>query len=500
MRTPFLIGSLVLLSLASVAQGQVNPDGSLSGPGPATPAPDGPGYVENDATVSVTFDDLAPGEAVAMDRYLPQGMQVTIGPDSTTSGFIRGSDGGPCNATVSIQSEPFVGPSILLRFPGGVSSVSLVSGDFGPSDQDTITVTAYSDDALSNVVATQTQVLAGGIGSSCLPFSVSGELIKAVEVISRGDFVNSVFVDTVIFETITMEVSLEKRGRTQIESGNNYSENTKLRATVVYGPGHSRAGQRVRSYNGPIRFTEEPGTTYYNGANGATSLPLTVNASSGQVEVTLKSVSDANSAPGPVDAMIRAEETGLTPQAATNPLSVDQWVDENRDGFIDWLDDGSSTIHGCARRQAGEVGTVQGRVTSVGPESNWTVCGTTPNNVASRSPIFISPICNTPNVHRLNTNNELGVTVLHEGRHAWQISQRSDTRKGTNDDGNRATLANDDDGDFFLEVVDFASANQITEAANGSGDNSSDGANAGVPFWEIEAEAYGQNHRNTCPW
>lgn len=500
MRTPFLIGSLVVLSLASGAQGQVNPDGSFSGPGPATAVPDGPGYVETDATVSVTFDDLAPGEAVALDRYLPQGMQVTTGPDSTTSGFIRGSDGGPCNATVSIQSEPFVGPSILLRFPGGVSSVSLVSGDFGPSDQDTITVRAFSDDALSNVVATQTQVLAEGIGPTCLPFTVSAELIKAVEVISRGDFVNSVFVDTVTFETIDMEVRLEKRGRTQIESANNYSENTKLRATVVYGPGHARAGQRVRDYNGPITFTEEPGTTYYNGADGASTLPQTLNASNGQVEITLKSVSNTNSAPGPVDAMIRAQETGLTPQAATNPLSVDQWVDENRDGFIDWLDDGTSTIHGCARGQAGEVGTVQGRVTSVGPDANWTRCGSTPNNVANRSPILISPICGTPNRHRLNVTNELSDTVLHEGRHAWQISQRSDTRKGTNDDGNRATLANDDDGDFFLEVVDFASANQITEAANGSGDNSSDGANAGIPFWESEAATYAGNHRNTCPW
>jgi hypothetical protein len=502
MRIPFWIVGLCFSCLASIALGQqgvVNPDGSMAGPGPSPP-PSNQGFTQDQSVVTVTFDDLGFGEAVARDRYLAQGLLVETGPDSWVSGYVAGSGSGPCNSTSSIMTEPFVGPSILLRFPEGASSVTLESGDFGPSDEDTIMVAAYSDDALTSVVAFQSQDLAGGSGSSCLSFTVSASTIKAVEVISRGVFANSVFVDTVSFEPIRMEVRLEKRGRTQIEEGNNYSENTRLRATVVYPAGHPRAGQRVRSFNGQITFSEEAGTTYYDGANGATLLPQTVNASNGEAEILLKSVSDAASSPGPIDAQIRAEGPGLTPQAATNPLSVDQWVDENRDGFIDWLDDGSEAIHDCARDQDGEVETVQGRVTSLSQESDWTVCGTTPIQVANRSPIFISPICGMPNVHRLNTDNELSTTVMHEGRHAWQLSQRSNTRRGINDDGNRATLSNDDDLDFLLEVVDFASANGITEAANGTGDNADDGAGAGIPFWEVDAETHGRNNRNLCPW
>jgi hypothetical protein len=486
----------VLIPNLAFAQVLVHPDGSADPVSKSLRTPSSSGVIVQKATTTLTFDDLGIGESVARDRYAAQGVLIEIGPGSTTSGFVTGSQAaGPCNGTVSIQTEPFVGPSFLFRFPEGASDVMLSSGDFGPSDQDVITLKAYGDDALTTVVASNTVTLAEGAPTSCLQLSVAATRIAAVEVTSAGTFPNSVFVDDLTFTpSPKFVVVLEKRGNTDIEVANHYSENTKIRATVVYPPSHPRAGQRVGDFNGTITFEEDAGTTYYNGADGATTLPMSVQASSGRAEIEIKSVSNSDNVTGPIDARIRARGTQLQEDPATNPLAVDQWVDENSDGFIDWLEESATAIHRCFNRQSGEVGTVESKVSRL--EQTLTACGTTPAQLANRSPISISPVCGTPNRHRLNVTNELSDTVAHESRHAWQNSERNRS-VGTDDDRNSSTPRNDDDLDFFLEVVSFTSASLITEAVSGTGEATADAG--GRAAWETDAPNYAGVHRNTCP-
>lgn len=292
------------------------------------------------------------------------------------------------------------------------------------------------------------------------------------------------------------DVQLTRVGRTSIEAANQYSENSRLRATVVFPAGHPQAGRVDRNFNGMVTFTEVPGTAYYDGNNGATLLPQTVQASAGVAEIEIKSVSNSNNVTGPVDARIRADGQGLTPQASTNPLSVDQWVDENSNGFIDWLYQWTASIDRCARGQAGEVGTVAAHVGRI-VQYSGTDCGATTGSVAAHTPIRISPVCRSPNAHRLNTGGELTDTVLHEARHAWQFSERGRS-SGNNDDRNSATPRNDDDLDFWLEIVSLTTANSITEAAGGTGDTTPN-PNAIQNGWEVDAPNFAGRFRNVCP-
>lgn len=292
------------------------------------------------------------------------------------------------------------------------------------------------------------------------------------------------------------QVKLQKRGKTVIEAGNNYSENTTIEATVVFPPGHPKAGKVVSDFNGIITHEEDSGRTpYYDGVNGATRLPMAVQAKNGKAKIVLKSVSNSTGISGPIDARVRATAAGLDRDTSTNPLSVDQWIDENRNGFIDWLEGHSKDILMCAKSKPGEVGTVAKKVSKISQETGGD-CGTTPIQLSEKSPIRISPVCGPGNRHRLNVNNELVDTVLHEARHAWQNSQRA-RRVGVDDDRNSLTPQNDDDGDFFLEVVEFASANIITEAVSGSGDNSPDAG--GVTQWETDAPNFAGGNKGLCP-
>jgi len=192
----------------------VNPDGSETLG--TLPTGNLPLPVGSPTSITVDFNDLAPEQVVAPDRYLTLGLRIEIGPSSTTSGVVEGSlTAVPCDGTRSIKTEPFIGPSFLLRFPHGVTSVSLDAGDTGPSDSDLIIVKAYSDDALETLIDTDIGSLAQGAPTGCVRLSVQATditLIKAVEITSEGVYVlssnspsgvssypNSIFVDNVTF-------------------------------------------------------------------------------------------------------------------------------------------------------------------------------------------------------------------------------------------------------------------------------------------------------------
>ena len=196
------------LTLANTAVG-VNPDGSETietVPTGNLPLPAG-----SPTSITVDFNDVGPEQVVTSDRYL--GLGLTI--ETSLGDVVEGSfNAVPCDGTRSIKTASFTGP-FLLRFPHGVTSVSLDAGDLGPSDSDVITVKAYSDDALATLIATDIGSLAQGAPTGCVRLSVQATevaVIKAVEITSDSVYVlssnspsgvasypNSIFVDNVTF-------------------------------------------------------------------------------------------------------------------------------------------------------------------------------------------------------------------------------------------------------------------------------------------------------------
>jgi hypothetical protein len=206
----FAPSSLTLASTAVV----VNPDGAET----IGTVPTGNVTIPavSQGSITVDFNDLQPDEVVSPDRYYKAtGLIIEIGPSSTTSGVVEGSStGGPCDGTRSIKTEPFIGPSFLLRFPGGVTSVSLEAGDFGESDSDLIIMKAFSDDPPATLIGMSTGFIQQGAPTGCVRLSVqaTSALIKAVEItsessveaiadtqVSVSSFPNSIFIDNVSF-------------------------------------------------------------------------------------------------------------------------------------------------------------------------------------------------------------------------------------------------------------------------------------------------------------
>jgi hypothetical protein len=216
----FVLSGFMLLSTVASTQVVVNPDGSETLG--TLPMGNLPPPAASQASITVDFNDLKPGEVVSPDRYktLAKGLRIEIGPSSTTSGVVEGSlTEVPCDGTRSIKTEPFVGPSFLLRFPDGATSVSLDAGDIGPSDSDSITVKAFSDDALETLVAFDIGLILQGAPTGCVRLSVHADRIQAVEITSESFYVlssnsasgvssypNSIFMDNVTFEPVPQTV------------------------------------------------------------------------------------------------------------------------------------------------------------------------------------------------------------------------------------------------------------------------------------------------------
>lgn len=220
----------MLLSPVASTDVVVNPDGSQTienlPPGVSIPAVSQEGITVSQEGITVNFNDLASGQEVSPDRYIEVGLRIEIGP--TTSGrFIGSLTGTPCDGTRSLKPDPFGGPSFLLRFPHGVTSVSVDAGDIGPSDEDKIIVKAFSDDSLLTIIDVKSASIPQGAPTGCVGLSVqamimaSGLLIpiKAVEITSESFYVlssnspagvssypNSIFMDNVTFEPVPQTV------------------------------------------------------------------------------------------------------------------------------------------------------------------------------------------------------------------------------------------------------------------------------------------------------
>lgn len=214
----FVLSGFMLLSTVASTQVVVNPDGSETLG--TLPMGNLPTPAASQASITVDFNDLAPEQVVSPDRYKTLGLRIEIGPSSTTSGVVEGSlTEVPCDGTRSIKTQPFIGPSFLLRFPNGVTSVSLDAGDVGPSDSDSITVKAFSDDSLETLVAFDIGLILQGDPTGCVRLSVHADRIQAVEITSESFYVlssnsssgvssypNSIFMDNVTFEPVPQTV------------------------------------------------------------------------------------------------------------------------------------------------------------------------------------------------------------------------------------------------------------------------------------------------------
>jgi len=164
-------------------------------------APKGPQVVvdRDEVCTTISFDEQPDG-TIMTNQYQELGVLISIGPNGS-EGVIKATFNSPCGSGGTLWAEPFTGPSKLFNFTlPGVVSVSLSAGDFGPSDADVMTLTAYSGpNATGTVLDTDVQNLALNQITECKTLSVTGINIGSVELTTTGDFPNSVFVDNLVF-------------------------------------------------------------------------------------------------------------------------------------------------------------------------------------------------------------------------------------------------------------------------------------------------------------
>jgi len=212
------------------------------------------------------------------------------------------------------------------------------------------------------------------------------------------------------------DIHLERRGKPVIDTAQDFAEVVRVRVEVRHPADHPRAGQRVRGFRGEVRI-EEWRTDIYDGAKGATRLPVRVPLQDGRAELTLRSTAafttiEERRAPIPEIAAFR--------RGKHTRLQIPQWVDANDDQRIDWLAVQVNRILASARNSGVPEVRRVARATEAWRQSWRRDCG----GVTPDTPrvIRIGAACLNErgvNAHRTNLNHELTATVLHEARHVW---------------------------------------------------------------------------------
>lgn len=197
--------------LTSPTSPEINPDGStaaLGSIGPQTArAPAPRAQVVDASTLNssavIDFNDITDIILVAPDRYASKYVEILLVGDPTA--LMVGFPPGPCDGSTVIVTFPFVGPYFLFNFAVPVKEVSIDGGDFGPSDEDIMTLTAYSgSDETGVVVGTGTATLPVNHATGCLGMSVTagpGPGIRSATLTTVSSFPpdlsfpNSVFAD-----------------------------------------------------------------------------------------------------------------------------------------------------------------------------------------------------------------------------------------------------------------------------------------------------------------
>ena len=148
----------------------------------------------------------------------------------------------------------------------------------------------------------------------------------------------------------------------------------------------------------------------------------------------------------PAAAMIRASVPDAVPDGDSNPLEVEQWVDEDGDQNIDWAIVQIADLLTCFQAVPGEIGVVANRLALSSIIVTDTFRGTTPR-CGETEPIFplvrISPTCSA---YTTNTSRRF----RSPSRGAAYCSSRPADRQ---DSGTNNPAVPDSDEDFWLEEV-----------------------------------------------
>lgn len=214
----------------------------------------------------------------------------------------------------------------------------------------------------------------------------------------------------------SIELRITRAAPVYIDVNNNYAETGRFAVRAVFAAGHARAGETATQVNATLRI-EEWRTRIYDGRFGATHLPMQVEMRAGQARFNLRSLArysviEERSAPVP--------EVAVSLGQHVQRILVPQWVDENGDDQIDWLQQQIAAI--VARGLASDIEIVREVLQSVDSwQQSWRRdCG----GVLPQSPtvVQIGAACLNAeglNTHRTNFEHELAATILHEARHVW---------------------------------------------------------------------------------
>ncbi|MDJ1138797.1 PKD domain-containing protein [Marinicella marina] len=301
-----------------------------------------------------------------------------------------------------------------------------------------------------------------------------------------------------------------------VNSNQYYAERTNLEIEVLYPDEHPEAGNVIDDFSGDAEITEEAGTAYYDGNDGASTLPETISIQSGKGDISIDSVSNTLSLEGPIDASIKIELSDFDNihESSLETVDVDQWVEEsdletsdnigdtNDSRVPDWLEKQSWDIVRSTRGGGGILGEVMAGVKNVylGRTDGILAgaCGYVPFNPRS---IYIGLTCTVgvpsgDNGHRMNTNSTLTETVLHESRHTWQFRILYSEPAGAT--GSSPKQDSDDDGcpEIVADGTD-AGPNDSTPIQDGVFPTTGDDSIDNNPGGQIPDNIY---HTSPYPW
>jgi len=291
------------------------------------------------------------------------------------------------------------------------------------------------------------------------------------------------------------KMKLEIFGPLILDPNNHYSESRGIRVTAV----DPRNGNTFPKFVGTVNIAED-GTSIYSQNGGILPSSITFTASDQGVKTFgVESLADAKvpftTKPDPA----KIKTTNYEVYGGQS-LEVEQWVDNNGNGDVDWCEYWVlamlSNYHTSG--SDAEVRFITGLVTHVGPDI-WEA-NTYGKMDWDSTRIKINPAATN---HRLDTNDQLTMTVLHESRHvyqSWETNQNVGTDHGDgpdNDDDPRLFFP---DGDRLPEQVTYTSANNPNgiqdgvDVGNGDGDHD-DYSTVAEPAIEDDADEFMNNYK-----
>lgn len=296
-------------------------------------------------------------------------------------------------------------------------------------------------------------------------------------------------------------------------------------------------------------MTEDPATSYYDGQEGASTLPKNITITNGVGNISIDSVSNIIMPPVNISDVPKPAKLNLTDISTLSidsnmDYEVEQWVKDsdlevsfnpieiNDPNMPDWLEKASWDKINKYKSQGGLIGHIVGLVKGIHmyyispldpnpPSTIGGTCGVTPfllngniqnaPNYDSGGNIFISPFCATIG-HRRNISKTLDNTIIHESRHLYQYTIMLNNYIGVTDNGINNPILNDSDLDICPEIVPPAIEAALLDDPNSPiqegasitvNGNVIRSTNDGQPeldqclqLGELDAEQYGNDHAN----